>query len=360
VRVGSEIKLVTGALFALSPSLGISAELAGATASSAPFERATTPLEGMLGIRNTLGSIALSLGAGAGLSSGYGTPDARLLAALALPLAAAPAGHAAASDPDGDRDGVLGAADECPAEPEDKDGFRDHDGCPELDDDRDGIADTADRCRFEPEDKDDFEDDDGCPELDDDRDGITDAADRCRLEAEDKDGFEDDDGCPELDNDQDGFEDAKDACPREPESKNGVDDEDGCPDFARVEQGQIRTLEPIFFEVGTAKIQARSEPLLAEMAHLIAERKDLGVVSIEGHTDSKAGDDFNQRLSEARAQAVRDFLVRLGVADDRLVARGFGESRPIAENTTPAGRARNRRVEFRFDAGLGEGAGEQP
>ncbi|MBK7861954.1 MAG: hypothetical protein IPJ65_25725 [Archangiaceae bacterium] len=99
-----------------------------------------------------------------------------------------------------------------------------------TDDDHDGVKGAADKCPTQAEDHDGFEDDDGCPELDNDDDGIPDEQDKCRNEAEDKDGFQDDDGCPDPDNDLDGIPDGKDLCPLKPEDKNGVSDDDGCPD----------------------------------------------------------------------------------------------------------------------------------
>ncbi len=131
---------------------------------------------------------------------------------------------------DTDGDGILDKNDKCPFEAEDKDGFEDDDGCPDLDNDRDGIPDSRDKCRDAPEDFDGFQDDDGCPDLDDDNDGIPDADDKCRNEPEDKDGFQDEDGCPDPDNDGDGIPDAKDMCPNGPEDFDGFRDEDGCPD----------------------------------------------------------------------------------------------------------------------------------
>ncbi|MSQ83838.1 MAG: OmpA family protein [Myxococcales bacterium] len=138
---------------------------------------------------------------------------------------------------DNDGDGIpdvdlkdAAASDKCPNEPEDKDGYMDYDGCPELDNDEDGVLDTDDKCPTQKEDKDGFEDNDGCPEIDNDKDGIPDTKDKCKNEKEDMDGFKDEDGCPELDNDNDGILDAKDKCPNEPETKNGFQDEDGCKD----------------------------------------------------------------------------------------------------------------------------------
>ncbi|HYP90362.1 MAG TPA: OmpA family protein, partial [Polyangiaceae bacterium] len=91
-----------------------------------------------------------------------------------------------------------------------------------------------------------------------------------------------------------------------------------------------------------------SEPLLLEMANLIRTRADLGAIAIQGYTDSRGGAKHNIDLSKARAAAVRAYLVKHGVPDDRLSADGFGSQRPIDDNNTDAGRARNRRVEFHF------------
>jgi hypothetical protein len=131
---------------------------------------------------------------------------------------------------DTDHDGVLDRDDGCPNVAEDKDGFQDADGCPELDNDGDRIPDDRDRCRDAAETVDGFQDADGCPDLDDDGDGIPDDADQCRNQAEDEDGFQDDDGCPDPDNDGDGVPDAVDACPTSAEDLDGVRDKDGCPD----------------------------------------------------------------------------------------------------------------------------------
>ena len=129
-----------------------------------------------------------------------------------------------------DADGILDRDDACPKVAEDRDGFKDDDGCPELDNDGDRIPDSVDRCRDAAETVDGFKDDDGCPDPDDDNDGVDDDVDNCRNEPEDKDNFQDGDGCPEADNDQDGIEDGKDTCPNGAEDRDGFKDEDGCPD----------------------------------------------------------------------------------------------------------------------------------
>src|SRR5262249_7348024 len=129
-------------------------------------------------------------------------------------------------DDDPDHDGIRCAADTCTNDDEDKDGFQDEHGCPDLDNDNDGIPDAQDKCPNDPEDKDGFQDEDGCPDPDNDNDGIPDALDKCPNDPEDKDGFQDQDGCPDPDNDRDGIPDVKDKGPNEPQTSNGVQHED--------------------------------------------------------------------------------------------------------------------------------------
>lgn len=300
------------------------------------------------GLRWGFGSWLAHIGAGPGLSRGLGTPDYRVLAMIGTNSVPATEPQAAPVRRDTDGDGIDDAYDACVTEPEDKDGFRDDDGCPDLDNDGDGIPDTLDKCPDQAEDKDGFQDEDGCPDLDNDGDGILDVNDKCPNEAETVNGFEDEDGCPEKDTDGDGVFDSVDLCPTEKETVNGVDDEDGCPDLLRVEEAQIRTLEPIYFDTGSDRIQDRSLPLLRELAEVIANRPDLGTISIEGHTDDAGSEHYNQVLSQKRAAAIKRFLSANGVPDTRLIAVGYGEMRPIASNETPEGREQNRRVEFRL------------
>jgi outer membrane protein OmpA-like peptidoglycan-associated protein len=100
----------------------------------------------------------------------------------------------------------------------------------------------------------------------------------------------------------------------------------------------------IEFASASAAIDAASAPLLDRLAH--QARACPGVVRIEGHTDLIGRGEFNRGLSEARAAAVRDALIARGVPAERLRAQGFGARRPIADNSTDSGRARNRRIEF--------------
>lgn len=247
---------------------------------------------------------------------------------------------------DRDGDGVLDAADRCPDEPEDRDGFEDDDGCPEEQDtDGDTILDASDFCVFQPEDRDGYLDEDGCPEPDDDLDGIADDEDRCPRDPEDRDGFEDDDGCPEADNDRDGVADVMDRCPNEA----GIESEQGCPrtyvDVEVTDEGII-IHQQVFFETDRAVIRSVSFPLLDTVAQVLRDFPEI-MVEVQGHTDSRGRDSHNLRLSQARAESVREYLIRVGIAPERLSAHGYGETQPIETNATPEGRTANRRVEFR-------------
>jgi outer membrane protein OmpA-like peptidoglycan-associated protein len=113
-----------------------------------------------------------------------------------------------------------------------------------------------------------------------------------------------------------------------------------------VEKKQIKILEKVQFETGKAVIKPESFGLLNEVAATIITNPDLGRVEVSGHTDSRGGEDFNQKLSERRAESVRTYLVEQGVSEQRLLAVGYGETKPIDTNKTVEGREANRRVEF--------------
>jgi outer membrane protein OmpA-like peptidoglycan-associated protein len=247
---------------------------------------------------------------------------------------------------DRDGDGYRDPQDGCPDEPEDFDGYEDADGCPERQDvDGDGLDELTDICVTEPEDRDGYVDTDGCPEPDNDLDGILDGADRCANDPEDPDGFQDEDGCPDLDNDTDGTPDATDRCPNEP----GPPEEEGCPRVYRdveVTGTHIRIHQTIHFEFNRSTIRSVSFPILDTVTQVLRDFPTIQV-EVQGHTDSRGNDDYNLRLSDARAQAVREYLVSHGIDASRLTARGYGETLPIESNRTSAGRAANRRVEFR-------------
>ncbi len=251
---------------------------------------------------------------------------------------------------DGDRDGdeIRDSLDKCPNEPEDKDGFADEDGCPDKDNDEDAVVDVYDNCPNVAEDRDGFRDNDGCPEADNDEDGILDVSDKCPNEPEDKDKFEDSDGCPDRDNDQDGIPDKEDLCPNEPETKNGYADDDGCPDAEqiRVIGDKIVLDDRVHFMVNSHIIRGISYPLLERLARLVNQHPEYVHIDVQGHTDERGPDWYNEKLSQDRANAVLEFLVSRGVKRDRLSAHGFGKSKPLVDKNSEYAWYMNRRVEF--------------
>ena len=194
-----------------------------------------------------------------------------------------------------------------------------------------------------------------------DNDGIADDEDECPDVPEDLDRQEDDDGCPEEDpdTDKDGVPDSQDDCPEAKETINGVEDEDGCPDSGdpRVvyEDGEFKILDRVEFETGSAEIRKDSHSLLDQVALTVKANPQVKTVRVEGHTDSAGDEKMNQRLSQARAESVRRYLIDKGVAPNRLKAQGYGESKPLEDGDSDEAMARNRRVEFVVES---EGGGD--
>ncbi len=312
------------------------------SASSFFSEGNNNRVEGDLGMRYVMDNgLTFGLGGGGSFTKGYGSVGYRVFGEVAYwPKYTPP------DDTDGD--GINDDVDKCPTQKEDPDGFQDQDGCPDPDDDGDGIPDVGDKCPRKAEDKDRFQDEDGCPDPDNDGDGILDMLDQCPNKAEDKDGWTDKDGCPDPDNDGDGILDVDDKCPNEKEVFNGLDDGDGCPDKAKVEitAKKIEILEKVNFKTGKATIMKDSFDLLDQVANVFIQYPRIKKVQVEGHTDDRGSAKSNKKLSQRRADAVVKYLVAKGVEPGRLVAVGFGEDKPVADNGTPDGRALNRRVEF--------------
>jgi len=248
---------------------------------------------------------------------------------------------------DRDGDGYIDTIDKCPDEPENYNGHRDDDGCPDdPDTDNDGIPDSADQCVLNPEDVDQYLDDDGCPDIDNDADLLVDGKDKCPNDPEDRDGFRDEDGCPDPDNDEDKVLDVDDMCPNEP----GPADRDpkGCPQkpaLAVVAENEIRITQKIHFEYNRAAVRQDSFPVLDAVAEIMKRYPDMHF-EIQGHTDNRGGADYNKRLSDQRAAAVKNYLVDHGIAADRLTSHGYGLERPLVPNDSDNNRALNRRVQF--------------
>jgi outer membrane protein OmpA-like peptidoglycan-associated protein len=253
--VGPEFRYGAGLGYRVSPVFRVIAEGYGGTRFSSKNGTNSLEVDGAVQIQPVSSRFVFTAGGGAGILEGVGVPAARAIAGIAFVNEVG----------DKDADGIDDNDDKCPTLAEDKDGFQDDDGCPDLDNDADGIADTTDKCPNKPETINGVADDDGCPDevADKDKDGIPDADDKCPEDGgktivrfrgpsygcpdrdsdgvidksdqcpdqpEDTDGFKDEDGCPDPDNDGDGVPDDRDECIMQPEIVNGFKDEDGCPD----------------------------------------------------------------------------------------------------------------------------------
>ena len=299
-----------------------------------------------------------------------------------------------AKEPDSDADGVVNGKDSCPTTPA---GERvDAAGCP-LDADRDGVSDASDRCPGTPAGQ--AVDPSGCAP-DSDRDGVRDPQDRCpgtpagvRVDATgcpqdaDGDGVTDDrDRCPGTlagtpveeagcprDGDGDGVSDAADRCPGTPTGAtvsvdgcpadadgDGVyDGLDRCPATAagaRVDAAgcpalfapgaRSLVLEAVTFATGRAELNPGARAALDQVAGSLIGNPSV-TVEVAGHTDNTGRRATNLRLSQERANAVRAYLLQLGVPAEQVRARGYGPDLPVADNATAEGRSQNRRVELK-------------
>jgi outer membrane protein OmpA-like peptidoglycan-associated protein len=228
--------------------------------------------------------------------------------------------------PDSDSDGIMDKDDACP----DTAGLAEFNGCPDTD--GDGIDDTKDECP----DAAGIMANNGCP--DSDNDGLVDKADDCPNQA----GPEANNGCPWPDTDGDGVLDKDDQCPDEV----GVAANNGCPEVTEEVQSELNEYaKTINFDTGKSSITKDSEEALAAILAILDEYPT-AKFSIDGHTDSVGSAKSNKSLSEARALSVKQYLVSNGVDEFRLSSMGYGEEKPIADNNTRSGRAKNRRVEI--------------
>ncbi|EYF06318.1 OmpA family protein [Chondromyces apiculatus] len=296
----------------------------------------------------------LTVGAagGPGLGDGIGTPAFRVLGTVAWsPRAENPEVEAKASA-DTDGDGLRDGEDACPYAHGPRSADPKHNGCPVADRDEDGIADGEDACVDEagvasadPKRR-------GCP-ADGDGDGVPDTIDACPAEAGPAESVGGRAGCPApppvLDRDGDGINDKDDACPGE----KGVASDDatarGCPKLVRVRGDEVVVLEPVSFRVSTAllpPIEAKSLPALEELKEVLLQHPEWVKIEVQAHTDNSGNAKYNETLSTSRAESVKKWLVDKGIAADRLVAKGYGGSTPIADNATAAGREKNRRVQL--------------
>jgi len=316
----------------------------------------STSIEGLAEMRYQIArTSSLGVALGRGINSGVGTSSLRGVlmfaytpGAIALKPLERP--HGPATPKDADEDGIKDSADACPNEPEDKDMFDDGDGCPDNDNDNDGFPDAKDKCPLDPEDKDHFQDDDGCPEKDNDNDGVADDQDKCPIAAEDKDGFQDMDGCPDPDNDGDGIVDSADKCPREAETINGNNDDDGCPDkgdaLVVLSPDRLELMESIQFEGGGAKIARASKNVLGQIGATLRAHPEIVRVRLTAHVQPTSNATRDQKLSEDRAKAVREWLVDWGLDPLRMQSSGFGGTKPLVPPTQRGAQQINDRFEL--------------
>jgi outer membrane protein OmpA-like peptidoglycan-associated protein/tetratricopeptide (TPR) repeat protein len=117
-------------------------------------------------------------------------------------------------------------------------------------------------------------------------------------------------------------------------------------DLKPVQTGKRVRLDNVFFEFESYELKSESEPELRVLA-MFLERNPRLRIEIQGHTDDVGADDFNQKLSQQRAESVRNYLIEQGIERARIEAKGYGESQPVAPNSSPEGRAQNRRTEFK-------------
>jgi outer membrane protein OmpA-like peptidoglycan-associated protein len=237
---------------------------------------------------------------------------------------------------DADSDGVYDGIDQCVASPI---GARvDARGCP-TDADGDAVADGIDQCPNTPTGA--TVDATGCP-TDADKDGVYDGLDRCPGTPA---GTEvDSAGCQRSkDTDGDGVDDSKDKCPGTAAGTRV--DAAGCPILFTEARTPV-ILRGVTFETGKSALKPESYTVLDIVAASLVANPDIRI-EIAGHTDNTGSAATNERLSQSRAEAVRAYLASKGVAPDRMVAKGYGPSVPVATNATVAGRAQNRRVELR-------------
>jgi len=332
--VGDELAFaVAGAVdlpVVFSRKWSVGAEVLLSTPARAPFggtsgDALKTPLEILVGLKVQLWkNLWAQVGGGTGYfgESGFGREAFRLFATVGYTRIWR----------DKDGDGIPDEEDRCPDQPEDKDGYQDDDGCPDPDNDGDGIPDHQDQCpdvagpaKFH-----------GCPDTD--GDGIPDPQDRCPKDA----GPKEYDGCPDSDGDE--VPDIDDKCPDKP----GPAIDEGCPKpkpWVVYEGGKLILKDAVHFDSGRASIKPASLIILDELAAQLKQHPEIKRLRIDGHTDNQGPAVMNLELSQKRAEAVVEYLVTKGIEAARLSAKGFGLERPIATNSTPLGRAKNRRVE---------------
>ena len=227
---------------------------------------------------------------------------------------------------DTDKDGIVDSKDKCP----EVFGVAKYEGCPIPDSDKDGINDEEDACpkvagiaKYK-----------GCPIPDTDGDGVNDEEDKCPTVP----GFARYGGCPIPDTDKDGVNDEEDKCPLTPGTKKN----NGCPELAIYNFNY----ENIQFNSSSTVLTKNAITELNKLVVILKDHQEIRKIMIDGHADNSGNAAKNLTLSAGRAEAVKAYLVKKTVNAERLVATGYGDVQPIADNATKEGRTKNRRVEF--------------
>jgi len=292
------------------------------------FSRQTTPLDGVLGAHYEHGDFRIGLGGGPGLTRGFGSPAFRLLASVEWQ----PAYEREKPKP-------VRKPPPKPTPPSDRDG--------------DSIVDTEDACPDQGGPKTSDPKTNGCPPpppSDKDGDGVLDVDDACPETAGEKTNDPKTNGCPKkpVDTDGDGILDPDDACPKEAGPKDPDPKKNGCPKV-QIASGQIKIIEQVKFKTNSAEILKESDLILTAVAKVLKDHPEIKHVRVEGHTDNRGTPAYNKDLSQKRAASVVAWLVKAGVAKNRLASAGFGQEKPVDTNDTEEGRQNNRRVEFHIE-----------
>ena len=377
--------MLGGDLLQIGPELYGSTDLGGEplTAGSSGIKATSqTHLELLGGVKlRVLGGLVFGAAAGPGLSSAAGTPELRAVGTIGwAPAAPVEKPQAVVVVGDRDDDGIKDDIDACPDEKGELQSDPAKDGCPPADRDKDGVLDVDDACpTLEglrnvdatkngcPKDTDEdgiFDPVDICPEEkgvasqdpkkngcpgDRDSDGVIDAADACPDQPGPKSAEAKYNGCPD-DPDGDGIKAGKDACPNDKGPANPDPAQNGCPVLARVINDEIVIKQQVQFQVyGNSRsetVDPVSNDLMNEIRDVLNQHPEIIQLEVQGHTDDSGNEAFNQHLSEERATAVRQWLIDAGIPANKLVAKGYGYSKPLADNRIRQGRQQNRRVQF--------------
>jgi OOP family OmpA-OmpF porin len=336
--VGTQVALgVAAGVRLLARRLVIGPELFGSTvvaSSDAALSKRATPFEGLLGAHYTIADcLRIGAGVGTGLARGYGAPRVRGVLSVEWtpgvdePLPPPPSPELAPADRD--RDGVLDASDACPDEPGSGTREPQTNGCPApVDLDGDGVKDAEDACPTVAGVRSEDAKTLGCPA------SVPPVAPVA---------------APSPDRDGDGVPNEADACPDEAGAADADPKKSGCP-RAFVQGNQIKITEQVKFgnNSGTILAEPATVATLEAVLRVLKEHPEIERLSVEGYSDNVGSAEANRKLSQRRADAVVAWLVKAGIDPKRLQSAGFGLERPIDTNDTPAGRANNRRVEFRI------------